>query len=602
MWRRQERVHQVRIAKEHWMSDRRTRRVGDRPSGSAHRDATADDTPSWLSHVPIALVFAIFLLSMFIVPTFNNVPVGDDWVYTRSVEILVDEGRLEILDLSVVTLLFQVLWGGLFSLFEVSFVSTRLSTIVLVLASTWALYALCRDIGVSNQRSALGAAVYLFNPLTFGLSFTFMTDPQFTALLVIATWLYVRGLRPGDIRPGTIMLASVMASLAFLVRQQGILIPFAVGLYMLGAGRWKPNAAGARITGLIAGIPALSVVGYYAWLFLSHGAPEQQGAFLDEMTAAGIRESRILIGRMTYIALAYIGVFVLPVILAAVPSLSAVRIPRSWSGRLAASSWLCTLAAGAMVFANMGRLMPYIAQYAGPQGIGPTDLKGGRAWLVEGTTLQWLTWIVLVSSGVCILFIASRLFDATTPDRAHASLLCMIGVWQMIGALPPSFHFRNWIISVDRYLLPLVPISIAVLLWSLRGRDVLMPIAWLATMVMAIFSIVGTRDFLVFQDATWDIARHAVDSGIPLAQLDAGASWDGYHLYDYSMEHGIDQRTPGGPWWTDLFGPATDSTYVVSTRVLADHQVVAQSSYSSWMDADTKTMYLLRKEDSPRAP
>jgi hypothetical protein len=30
----------------------------------------------------------------------------------------------------------------------------------------------------------------------------------------------------------------------------------------------------------------------------------------------------------------------------------------------------------------------------------------------------------------------------------------MIGIWQVIGVLPPSFHFRNWIISVDRYLLP----------------------------------------------------------------------------------------------------------------------------------------------------
>jgi hypothetical protein len=32
-----------------------------------------------------------------------------------------------------------------------------------------------------------------------------------------------------------------------------------------------------------------------------------------------------------------------------------------------------------------------------------------------------------------------------------------IGLGQISGIMPPSYHFRTWIISVDRYLLPLVP-------------------------------------------------------------------------------------------------------------------------------------------------
>ncbi|HEV2073603.1 MAG TPA: glycosyltransferase family 39 protein [Thermomicrobiales bacterium] len=565
-------------------------------------NAAAPDAPSHFSHGPIVLVFAVFLLAMFVIPTFNNVPVGDDWVYTRSVEMLVEDGRLEILDLSVVTLVFQVLWGALFSAFEVSFASTRLSTIALVLLSTAALYALCRDMRVSPQRAALGAAVYLFNPLTFGLAFTFMTDPHFTGLLVISTWLYIRGLRPEQYSPRTVLFASAIAALAFLVRQQGILIPASVGLYLLFASRWKPNAAGARMAGIVGGIPALAVVLYYAWLFLIHGAPEQQGAFLDEMIDAGAHESRILASRMTYIALAYMGVFVLPIALGAVPALRSLCMPQSWAGRLIAGIWLIALIAGAVIFTQAGRHMPYIPQYASPQGIGPTDLYGGRPWLLGGDVVSWLSWIAVTSSAAFILLIATRLFDRATPERAGASLLCMIGFWQFIGALPPSFHFRNWIISVDRYLLPLVPISVVLLLWALNDRRLILPIAWVTTALIAAFSIIGTRDFLVFQGATWEMAHEAVESGVPLVQLDAGASWDGYYLYDYSIAHGIDQRTPGGPWWTDLFGPATDSTYVVSTRVLPEHTVVKQDAFSSWMDGDTRTMYLLRKADSPRTP
>ena len=572
------------------------------PTRQPKNEAVAPDRPLRLAHAPIVLVFAVFLLSMFVIPTFSNVPVGDDWVYTRSVEMLVEEGRLEILDLSVVTLVFQVLWGALFSPFEVSFPSTRLSTIALVLLITAALYALCRDMSISRQRSALGAAIYLFNPLTFGLTFTFMTDPHFTALLVISAWLYIRGLRPWQISPRTVLLASAIASFAFLVRQQGILIPAAVGVFLLSAGQSRPNAEGARMAALVAGLPGLTIVLYYAWLFLIHGAPEQQGAFLDEMIGAGTRESRILVSRMIYIALAYTGFFVLPITLAAVSTLRSLRVPGSWSGRILAVAWLSALIAGAIVFIQAGRYMPYIPQYAGPQGIGPTDLHGGRPWLLNGQALTLLTLVTLISSAMFILIVAIQLSDQAPTGSASASLLCVIGSWQFIGALPPSFHFRNWIISVNRYLLPLVPISIVLLLWALNGKKIVLPIAWTSSAVIAAFSIIGTRDFLVFQHATWQMAEKAVDSGVPLVQLDAGASWDGYHLYDYSLEHDIDQRTPGGPWWTDLFGPATDSTYVVSTRVLPEHRVIRQAPFSSWMDGDTRTMYLLRKQDSPRAP
>lgn len=554
--------------------------------------------------LPLALigVVAAFILSMAVIPAFTNVPVGDDWVYTRSVEMLVEEGRLEILDLSVVTLIFQVAWGALFSLFDVTFVTTRLSTIAIVLLSAGALYALCRDLGVSQQRSALGTAVYLFNPLTFGLAFTFMTDPHFTALLVITMWLYVRGLRPEQINPGTILFASIIASLAFLVRQQGILIPFAAGLYLLCARRWKPNVDGFRMAGLVAGIPALTLVLYYAWLFLIHGAPEQQSAFLDEMIAAGVDQSRILAVRLSFIETAYIGFFVLPIAVGAIPALKQLRVTRPRWIVLAIGAWIVTLVAGAIVFAGRDMYMPYIPQYAGPWGIGPNDLHGSRAWLLNGVAMRSLTPVALIASTIFIICVARKIFVHSTPGRSSASLLCMIGFWQILGILPPSFHFHDWIISLDRYLLPLVPIVIVLLLWSLRGSSLHLPTAWILTALIAAFSIIGTRDFFTFQEATWDMAAFAVDAGVPITELDAGASWDGYYLYDYSIENDIEQQTLGGPWWTELFGPATNSNYVVATRALPGYDVIAGKPYSSWLEDEPQTMYLLREADLRLTP
>src|SRR5215204_3637557 len=164
------------------------------PARAIDQDAAApaSGVAALLWHWPLLLVLGAFLGTAAVIPVFADAPVGDDWVYTRSVETLLRSGEIEILDLSVVTQVFQILWGSFFSLiFGISFGAMRLSTFVLVLFSGAAMYGLCRELGLARGRAALGTAAYLFNPLTFVLAFTFMTDGQFTALTVIAAFFYV---------------------------------------------------------------------------------------------------------------------------------------------------------------------------------------------------------------------------------------------------------------------------------------------------------------------------------------------------------------------------------------------------------------------------
>ena len=119
----------------------------------------------------------------------------DDWAYTRSAQILLEEGRLTVFPVVAATAVFQIVWGALFGLIlEPTFGVFRLSTVVITAVGAAALYAFCRDLGVSRGRGALGVGTLLFNPLVFVLAFTFMTDAHFMALVVIATWLYSRAL------------------------------------------------------------------------------------------------------------------------------------------------------------------------------------------------------------------------------------------------------------------------------------------------------------------------------------------------------------------------------------------------------------------------
>ncbi|MGC4190427.1 MAG: glycosyltransferase family 39 protein [Thermomicrobiales bacterium] len=566
------------------------------------------EAASWQSflqtHAAILTVLTGFLGSWLIVPTMVNAPVSDDWVYSRSVEILLQQQHLKILDLSVVTLVSQVVWGALFSIiFGTSFGAMRLSTLVLFFLSGIALYGICRELRVDRTRSALGVAAYLFNPLTFALAFSFMTDPQFLSWLTIATYFYIRGLNPDAPDTRALILGSAFASIAFLTRQQGILIPLAVGLYLVAARRWRFDLDGLKTAFKVAGIPALIMIVYYIWIF-STGAPEQQSAFLDQMVGAGLRDTRILASRMTFIEMMYIGLFVFPIVLAAIPFIGTYRFPRKPFGIALALIWTIILVAGVMIFTGRDHFFPYIPQFLGLQGTGPTDLIGGRTALIEQPYPQQpfnrvTTGIVALASLGFALFVARKMSTAFTADRAGASLLACIGIWQVFGILPPSYHFRNWIISVDRYLIPMIPFAIGLVLWSLRGTRIWQPLGWIAIAAFAIFATASTRDFLVFQQATWEFAQETVDSGIPMTQLDAGSSWDGYHLYEYGESRGIHQQTKGGPWWTNLFAPATDSTYVIATNVPEGYTAIGEREYSSWLHRNGQYLYLSKKNDTP---
>ncbi len=177
-------------------------------------------TTALRSRWPLLGVGALSLLALLIIPVMTPVALGDDWVYARSVEILLGEGRVRILDPSVVPLVWQTLWGGLFGLiFGPTFGAMRLSTVVITGLGGLACYAYRRQFGVERGRSALGAALYLFNPLLFSISYSFMSDAHFVALMTIATAFYLRGLRLDRPDARATVAGSFVAGLAFLERQ-----------------------------------------------------------------------------------------------------------------------------------------------------------------------------------------------------------------------------------------------------------------------------------------------------------------------------------------------------------------------------------------------
>lgn len=562
-------------------------------------------------HWPLFAVLGLFAAAACVVPTFAPIATTDDWAYTRSVQILVDEGELRIFPVVAATAVAQVLWAAPFyAVFDHGFGinvfgAVRLSTVVATALGGWGVYGLCRALGVGRGGSALGAAAYVFNPLTFALSFSFMTDAHFAAMLIGSALGYAKGLTADPTATGArwTLFGSALAAAAFLARQQGALIPLAVAGYLVLSGRARPNRTGVVALVQVAAIPAAVTVGYYLWLRYGNDVPAVQEEFFNEARAAGWSGTWALVRRIGFVAVVYAGAFALPI--------AATALPRVW--RLARGTphlgWVlfCVLEAvllvGLTVEIVADRWMPYVGQFVGRGGIGPPDVLGSRPILLGTGVRQAITWACVTGAVVLGLALCRRVRpDAVRGSvggadlaRSRAVLLGAVAVWQLIGVLPPSFHYQDRGGSLDRYLLPLAPFCVCLLLWALRDAKPVRPLGWLVIAGFAAFSIAGTRDYLVYMRSVWSIAREANALGVPNERLDAGSGWDGYHLYELGMERGLGRaRTAYGPWWVYFYAKATDSAYVVSATPRDGYVFVFERAYDSWLETEPTRLFLLR--------
>jgi hypothetical protein len=147
---------------------------------------------------PAILVLAMAALVVLVPPAGEFAM--DDWGYARVIEILVDQGRLEIHPWVAASVVLQAGWGGLFAhLFGFSHTALRASTLVLAAATVLGFYVLLRDL-LDPGRALLGALLLLINPLYVFLAYSFMTEVPFQCLAIWA--LVERGIPPEEINGG----------------------------------------------------------------------------------------------------------------------------------------------------------------------------------------------------------------------------------------------------------------------------------------------------------------------------------------------------------------------------------------------------------------
>lgn len=581
----------------------------------------------WMAAWPFAVIALVLLAPRLVVSPFLPSPLLDDWLYQLSVKRLIEHHQLWVSPLAVATLVGQIFWGALFALpFGLSPGMLRISTLIASLAGAGGLYLMCRQVGAGRPLSLAGTLAAWLHPVAFVLSYTFMTDVPFLALVCLAGWLYLRGTSVGA--QGALVLASLCAGGAFLVRQQGALMPAAVVLWLLLARPAWFRSQRWRTMGTVIGPCLAAVAGYYA-LALAVGLPSMQATFFRTLLDAGPIAILNQTWRIAVVALFFSGFCVVPLVAGSWRGIgtairTSTRGARSLAAMILAIMLLWTVI---HTIQHHGDSFPFLTggQMIRRDGFA-TDAYGARPDLLPQWV--WLTIAVALSfamSVAVLLIMRVALEGAARAEGPSAGstpafrpgypsvgdegtgmpvLLALFALVQLGGIIPAALY-RPHLITYDRYFLPLFPFTVGLLVWALKDRK------WSPLPVIAVFALtlalntLGMQDWFAYKRAEWQADQWLTTAqGVPLDQVDGYGQWVGLHFYESTI-FGPPQTPvpqPGAPWWLDDIAPALDPVYVVAAapNVRAGYTVVTRRPYHSWIrSAEDSWVYVLKREGGP---
>ena len=536
--------------------------------------------PSIRTEWRVVLILVLwFIAAAMAIGVHRDIPVIDDWTYAWSVERLLADGRIEVLDWSAVYPLSHSLWGAAWSLvFGFSFVTLRLSTLALSLLATCALYLILRELDARPRVALLGALTVAANPAVLLLSSSFMTDVPFVAATLMALLCYTRAMRRGQIH--LVWWGGVWACVALLDRQIAIVTPLAALPLLMPRPRGEPKRSAVLL--------ALGAT-WGAMLVCSLGM-----MYLVRPTG----EMMKLVDRLQYVltisVVKYLttNLYILSTMaFYALPALLAMATVRRLWRRPALFVVTLSLAAIMLIFAGEIPIPLRPGNTWTLVGVGGSrGLVNGQLPPSEGTTFE------MVLRGAGLLAFGLALMSLTWPQgqsaRARTAfawrpvfrrLLHAANTLSMTPRMPLVIYLIAYLLIAnvlwmynDRYLIVLLPVVVALALGGRQHGAEAPRLAWIAVAIFATVAVVGTRDALRFNQSLRDSWQALVDSGVRPSDIDAGYAWNGWWLYAHPENLAKGMTAEDVPWITT----ERRSTYILSTSALAGYDVVREVAWT----------------------
>ncbi len=464
------------------------------------------------------VAIAAFILTAIFVNPLRETTLNDDWANALTVRGLLDAGTYSLNDWAAANMPFQAYLGAGFSLvLGYSPGILRLATLLMALVGLVALYKLAREHDMDERTAGLLSCVWLASPLLLRMSYTFMTDVTFVALLVTATWLYSRGARTRA--PGTMILASLAASACVLTAPFGMAIVVGVILLWL-SDRELRGALGLLAVGIALPVAAsvwqvVQALSHPTWGQAYASAAQALYVGNAEQFAAGIL-------RRPTVLMFYLALFLLPLIIPAMSEF--LHSIRSGEGRRRS---LATVFVSAVVFAcglfighellDTPRMMP-LAQW----NFGIINRFGtiGRGAF---TVAFGIGAVLIARAIIAARFGRGSWHGASIPGR-------LLSLTALILLVLTVVYFKFG----DEQLLAFIPFAVITVGYYLRS--------WIArlstvTAISALMVLAGaalwTRGNIASEDAGWLLGEELRTKGVPVAEIHGTLNWNCYNgLFD----------------------------------------------------------------------
>jgi hypothetical protein len=536
-----------------------------------------------------------------------DVPVIDDWTYAWTVEHMLHTGRFDVLGFSAVYPFSVALWGAAWAwLLGFSFVTLRLSTIVLALVATVTLYLILRELRAPKHLALLGAFVVAANPMFYLLASSFMTDVPFMTCTALAWLCYIRAGSRGDVR--LVWLGGLCGILALLIRQLGIITPVAALPLLLRSSRDPIPLPRRPVIAALA--TTWAVMGGCWWALTATLEPTYVMLELGERLnyVLMVSPTGYLVANLNMLAM--MAFHALPALLAMASALALWR-----SKRLA----LAIAAAAAVLLLVVGEL--------------PHPLKPGNVWsvrelgmpraLVRGQFANDIPlWMIAAMRAVALLAIGigaaalvrrvqwprrlpdadgstprRRLLDgletarATVASSGVAPVVTYIGAYAVVANALWFYH--------DRYLVPVLFVLVVVALGRPVAARRAPVIAWVLVSMFGATAVIGTRDTFRFNEAVRDSTNALVARGVSRRDIDAGYSSNGWTLYAHAptLDAG---HNPGGdvPWISTM----ETRPYTLATAPMTGYDIEHETTWKDFAWPGPDRLLVLERRPTDATP
>lgn len=525
----------------------------------------------------LLLVWAIVELLIFPVGEF---PLNDDWCYAIPVRDLINGEKLRIVNWGSMTLLTHIGWGYLFStIFGFSFLTLRISVIVLAIIGSIYFYFLLEKTTANKSISLLFTLLFFLNPLCISLTNTFMTDIPF-CIFSMVTIYYIKKMYDSNFDIKFVILVNILLVITILLRQLGLFM--SIGIFCSVFWLKDKKHIFYAIMPLILGI--ITLYFYEQWLVYSGNSVNNY-----YKTSNLIADALGKIGQMFYqlfhrfgLSFQHIGIVILPIVLP--QAISYVKNIRNEKWKIAIPVFIVFLIPIIRGISNF----PY-GNVMMPNALGAKVLYDIFLFHYSDTQDHIITKSIFkilgFVGGVSLLITLIKIFFTSGQKTAKFNafevviLSCIIAYFGLLIGSPAYF---------DRYNLPLFFLVIILISLKLETGNLLKfnILSYSYVLVFTIFAILTTKDYF-----NWNTIKKQAHEDVLKAekltyeQIHAGIDYNMWLTYNYKI----------ATKWRENFDRGDQPYIIAHTKNINPYEVYKSYPYKRLFLPTNDTIFILKR-------